>query len=328
LPFRIQELFLVHRDSGILLAHLSSASSPAADRDLVGGMLTAIRDFAQDAFGGELGSELDAIDYGPLHILLEPGPWAYLAVVIDGVAPEGLHERVQDALAAVHRAYSSELRDYDGDPTRLSGIEEPLRPLLESPPSGSAAEAGQEVPPRQPWLAIVAAGAIAILCLSLACLGTWRLAWGHPTPTPTAKTVVAPSATASFTPSPSLTPTPTARPTLTPTSTPTATPTSTPTWTPTPTPLPTATPTPAAGPTPYVGVMIGNVLLRVEPRADSPLTGGRAQQGRPVEVMAIYQDWYQVRWPPGDPAGTSGWVPGRWVGLVSAPPPALITPGP
>lgn len=74
--------------------------------------------------------------------------------------------------------------------------------------------------------------------------------------------------------------------------------------------------------------MIGNVWLRSGPDDSSPLTGTRVDEARPVEVLAIQGDWYQIRWPPGDPNGTTGWVPGRWVGLVSAPPPGILTPGP
>src|SRR5690606_9231791 len=51
LPFHVQEVFLINRASGLLLAHLSDDPAHAADRDLVSGMLTAIRDFAHDSFG-------------------------------------------------------------------------------------------------------------------------------------------------------------------------------------------------------------------------------------------------------------------------------------
>jgi SH3-like domain-containing protein len=51
-------------------------------------------------------------------------------------------------------------------------------------------------------------------------------------------------------------------------------------------------------------------------------------QGRVVEVLSIYENWFQIRWPPGHAQGTSGWVPGRWVGVVAPPPPDIITPSP
>ncbi|MFN8457448.1 MAG: hypothetical protein U0401_22775 [Anaerolineae bacterium] len=51
LPFAVREIFLIHRDSGLLIRHLSPAAGELSDRDLVSGMLlTAIRDFAR-SFG-------------------------------------------------------------------------------------------------------------------------------------------------------------------------------------------------------------------------------------------------------------------------------------
>jgi hypothetical protein len=322
LPFCVQEVFLVHRASGMLLEHLSRDPSQDADRDLVSGMLTAIRDFAHDTFGTEREGELDEIQYGEVSILVEPGPWAYLAIVVEGIEPEGFRHEMRSALSGVNRAYSSALREYDGDLEGLAGVEDHLRPLLIA--SVDAPEADSS--PRTPWLAIVAAGAILLLCVSLTCFGAWQLAWGRPAPTATATATVAPTMTATPTP----TPTATAKPTVTatPTRTPTATPTPTATHTPTPTFTSTATPTATDTPTPYVGVMIGNVRLRAEPRDGSPLTGDVVRQGQAVEVLAVYGEWYQIRWPPGDTGGTSGWLPGRWVGLVAPPPLTIITPVP
>ena len=332
LPFQVEEVFLIHRESGLLLAHLSSDPEGAQDRDLVSGMLTAISDFAQDAFGDEEEGDLDAIQYGTLSIRLEPGPWAYLAVVSEGIAPDGFGDQVYDTVGDVHSAYPQALREYDGDPDSLPGIEAYLQPLL----LASDAEAPEEPDTVRnvPWLPIVAGGIILLLCLTLSCWGAWRLAGGGATPTPTATPSPLPTATATFTNTPTATatathtptPTPTSTPTNTPTNTPTSTPTHTPTSTPTLTPTPTSTPTDI--PTISLGVMIGNVRLREEPRADSPLTGETALTALPVEILAVYEDWYLIRWPPSDPAGTSGWVPGRWVGVLAPPPAAIITPGP
>lgn len=319
LPFRVKEVFLIDRASGLLLAHLSDDPAHTTDRDLVSGMLTAIRDFAHDSFGTEQEGELDEIQYGEVRILVEPGPWAYLAVVVDGIEPTDLRHRMRSTLSDVHRDYASVLAEYDGDQSGLAGVEDHLRPLLVA----SGEEPGPEPTRRTPWLGIGVVGALLFLCLAMACFGVWRLAGGgRPAPTAMASPVPSPTITMTATP----TPTPTETPTATPTSTPTSTPTFTATSTPTPTYTPTATAT--AIPAPYVGVMIGNVYLRSEPRDDSPLSGMAVDSGRPVEVLAVYGTWYLIRWPPGDPTGTSGWVPGRWVGVVAAPPPAIITPEP
>lgn len=50
LPFEVAEVFLIHRETGLLLRHVSRDPDASPDSDLISGMLTAIRDFVQDAF--------------------------------------------------------------------------------------------------------------------------------------------------------------------------------------------------------------------------------------------------------------------------------------
>lgn len=320
LPFHVQEVFLIHRESGLLLKHVSRDDKEEKDRDLVSSMLTAIRDFAGDTFGTDRQGDLEEIQYGDLCILVEPGPWSYLAVVVEGYAPEDYGHEMRTRLSDVHRAYAPVLRDYEGDPERLEGIEEHLTPLL----AYHEPEQPEEAPARPPWLAVAGVGAVFVLCVSLGCFGAWRLTWGRATPTPTPTLTDTPTSTST----PTATSSPTASPTSTPT--PTATLTHTPTQTSTPTPSPTWMPTRTPTPTPaqYLAIMLGNVWLRSEPRDNSPVTGLRVDRARPVEILAVYDTWYLIRWPPGDEAAPSGWVPGRWVGVVAPPPPSLITPGP
>jgi len=334
LPFRVQEVFLIHRVSGLLLSHLSAAQAPAAqdDRDLTGSMLTAIRDFAEDTFGADQEGELDEIQYGDLRILVESGSWAYLAAVIEGFEPEDFHHEMRSALSEVNGRFLPALRSYEGDSSRLDGVENVLRPLLVTAPAAAAAEE-RPAAAKPPMLAAAAAGVALLLCLSLSCFGAWKLTWGRPQPTAavvSALSTTAPSAVPTSSPFPTTSPTPTSAPTDT--ATPTAVPLS-PTPVPptlTPTSYPSPTPSPAAAPTetPYVAVMLGHVQLRTEPREGSSLVGVTALRGRAVEVLAVYGAWYLVRWPPGDPTATQGWAPSLWVGVVSAPPPSIITPTP
>ena len=51
-PFDIDELLLIHRPTGVLMARVRDGESGGADADVVGGMLTAIMAFTRDAFGG------------------------------------------------------------------------------------------------------------------------------------------------------------------------------------------------------------------------------------------------------------------------------------
>jgi OOP family OmpA-OmpF porin len=52
LVYRVEQVFLIHRESGLLLQHVSASARGVQDADMVSGMLTAIRDFVHDSFGG------------------------------------------------------------------------------------------------------------------------------------------------------------------------------------------------------------------------------------------------------------------------------------
>ena len=60
---------------------------------MVSGMLTAIRDFVQDSFGGKESEGLDAFQVGQFTIWVEQGPLAVLAGVIRGNPPRELRGR-------------------------------------------------------------------------------------------------------------------------------------------------------------------------------------------------------------------------------------------
>lgn len=114
MPFSVEEVFFIHRESGLLIAHLSHYEEASSDSDLVSGMLTAIRDFARDSFGRGKEGELNEIQYGEFQIMLEPGQYAYIAVVVSGVSPAGFRGYLRDVVSALHRDYHQRLRHYDG----------------------------------------------------------------------------------------------------------------------------------------------------------------------------------------------------------------------
>lgn len=130
LPCEVSQILLVHWQTGLLLWHMASDPATAKDLDLVSSMLTAIRDFTQDAFGRGIEGELDEIEYGNQHILIESVQHAYLAVVMEGVEPPGFRAQMRDCAIAVEHRFSELLSHYEGDPTGLAPVESILRPLL------------------------------------------------------------------------------------------------------------------------------------------------------------------------------------------------------
>ena len=121
-------MFLIHPESGLLLAHAWAPDLQASDPDLISGMLTAIRDFVADSFSreGDAGG-LRRFSVGELTVMVEQGPRAVLAAVVRGQAPDSLLEQLQDTLETIHLQFSGALADFDGDAAAL----EAARPLLE-----------------------------------------------------------------------------------------------------------------------------------------------------------------------------------------------------
>ena len=127
LVYRVEQVFLIHRETGLLLQHVAAGSAVVNDADMVSGMLTAIQDFVQDSFKTGTGDELETLQVGELTVWIEQGPLAILAGVIRGTAPTELRETFQETLERIHLQFGSSLREFNGDAAEFAGT----RPLLE-----------------------------------------------------------------------------------------------------------------------------------------------------------------------------------------------------
>ncbi len=124
IPFSIQEIFIIQHGSGLLIAHSHPGSPDVVDSDLIGAMLTAIRDFVHDSFeDGREDKELDEIQYGDRGIIIQSGRTAYIAVVVTGVEPEGFHSKLHDLIAELHVKYETAFKQYKGDPSTLPNLQ-------------------------------------------------------------------------------------------------------------------------------------------------------------------------------------------------------------
>lgn len=130
LPFHVLQIFLIHRETGLLLNVLADDPEHAADSDLISGMLTAIRDFAQDALGRGQDGDLDEVQYGDKRILIESTRHVYIALVSNGIEPLGFRTDVRERLLDIEQAYLSILRDYDGNAGHFAHTTALLQPLL------------------------------------------------------------------------------------------------------------------------------------------------------------------------------------------------------
>ncbi len=128
LVFRTEQVFLIHKNTGLMLAHVVREETDVQDADMVSSMLTAIRDFVADSFKVQESDGLEAIRVGELTVWIEQGPEAVLAVVIRGNAPHNLGNLLRETLENIHLNYGGLLNSFNGDTAPF----ESLRPNLDT----------------------------------------------------------------------------------------------------------------------------------------------------------------------------------------------------
>ena len=130
LPFQLHDIFYIHKDTGILLAHFQpDTQNIRTNKELLSGMLTAIRGFSTSAFKSKTERGLNVIEYDDLNIYLEDGRYAYLAVVTSGIASQEFYGHIHALEERCHQTFADDLRDFSGDispfsetPAIISGV--------------------------------------------------------------------------------------------------------------------------------------------------------------------------------------------------------------
>ena len=115
LLYRVEQVFLIHRETGLLLQHVVAKGVQTQDAEIVSGMLTAIQDFVHDSFGGDETESLDTVKVGELNLWIEAGAQAVLAGLIRGNAPQDLRLLFQEMLSAIQVRYGNELSRFQGE---------------------------------------------------------------------------------------------------------------------------------------------------------------------------------------------------------------------
>jgi OOP family OmpA-OmpF porin len=131
LAYRVEQAFLIHRETGLLLHHVSLDDVDAQrDGDAVSAMLTAIQDFTKDSFSVNTDDYLDMIEIGEYTVFLSRGSYAVLACVIQGIAPYSLREKFDVILHDIHQQYGVLLKNFAGDSAPLAVTESDLQACL------------------------------------------------------------------------------------------------------------------------------------------------------------------------------------------------------
>lgn len=170
LVYRVEQIFLIHRETSLSLLHLSADPAMAQDSDMVAGMLSAIQDFSRDSFKTGADEALEEFRVGELQVWIAPGPHAYLAAVIRGNPPRELRASLEDAIDRVHTLRGSALAKFDGNAAEFESLRTELEPCLRAqyqPKKTSKTN-------RRAWFALAAGAGLVMATLIAAVLSEMR----------------------------------------------------------------------------------------------------------------------------------------------------------
>lgn len=132
LTYRVEQVFLIHKQTGLLLQHIVGLHVTVQDPDLVSAMLTAIRDFIKDSFSIQKEESLQTLEFGELTIWIEEGPQAIIAGIIRGNAPQELRLVFQETIEKIHLRLSKQLNAFQGETEPFAASKPYLELCLES----------------------------------------------------------------------------------------------------------------------------------------------------------------------------------------------------
>ncbi len=126
LVYKVEQIFLIHNESGIVLEHVTAKDVMIQDPDLVSGMLTAIQDFVKDSF--DVRDDLETLRIGSdRSVWIEKGEHALIAAVIRGNPPVDLRIRFRELLEEIHMRSGKALEKFEGDSSPFSIFREELK---------------------------------------------------------------------------------------------------------------------------------------------------------------------------------------------------------
>jgi outer membrane protein OmpA-like peptidoglycan-associated protein len=168
LLYRVEQVFLIHRQTGLVLNHVVATSVPTQDPSMVAGMLSAIQQFVRDSFDSKNEDTLDGLNVGELEVWIEEGPDAVIAAVIRGHAPADYRLAMKEALEEIQRLYSSGLANFKGDAAPFHAADELLSRLL-------ATQHREPVAAKKPRAALATLAVLGILVLGWIGYSTYLL---------------------------------------------------------------------------------------------------------------------------------------------------------
>ncbi|MDQ3198780.1 MAG: OmpA family protein [Verrucomicrobiota bacterium] len=161
LVYRVEQIFLIHRETSMSLLHVSADDSVTQDGDMVAGMLSAIQDFTRDSFKTGKDEALEEFRVGELQVWIAPGPHAYLAAVIRGNPPRELRACLEDVIESIHILRGSALAKFDGDAAPFASLQPELEPCLRAQFQPKKTSGSHQ----RAWIALAAGAGLVVAAL-------------------------------------------------------------------------------------------------------------------------------------------------------------------
>ncbi len=127
--FAVEQVMLIHRESGVLLAAAAGSDEDLQEADIVSGMLDAVRMFVQDAFDKPDHDGLQDLRVGDTSVLVEWGPEAVLASVVSGIPTESYRTQATTYLEEFHVRFDDQLESFAGNVGPFASTEPELLTL-------------------------------------------------------------------------------------------------------------------------------------------------------------------------------------------------------
>ena len=124
--FRVEQVLLIERSTGLMLASTATDEQALEDADVVSGMIDALISFVQDAFEAPSNDGLQDFRVGDLSVLVESGPQAVIASVVRGIPTSDYSDRAAKMLENFHVQYADELDAFDGNLEPFEGAADRL----------------------------------------------------------------------------------------------------------------------------------------------------------------------------------------------------------
>jgi hypothetical protein len=131
--YKVDEVLWIYQD-GRLIKQLGTGKDAVADpsdKEVLGGMLTAVQEFVKDSLQNKKGAgSLNVLECGDHKIVIERGTRTYLATFITGNATAKLKDRMIKAVKNIEMDNWSTLDSWDGDTEGFKGVVLELDKLL------------------------------------------------------------------------------------------------------------------------------------------------------------------------------------------------------